>query len=112
VSYAGGGGVLMQRTGLPTEACDEYTHCPYPAHSSCQKPQVRADFFMRPCLVQWVVGRSCVAHVSVGAQPPSGGHCDFTNGSTFSGAPMFSFGADNYQVRGWVIYPITQNWRL
>ena len=30
--------LFLKGNGLPVEACDPYTHCPFPAHSSCAAP--------------------------------------------------------------------------
>lgn len=55
--------LFLNGTGLPEESCDAYTHCPFPAHSSCTAPA-----------------------------PPASGHCAFTNASTGAGEPFLSFG--------------------
>jgi hypothetical protein len=54
---------FLRDNGLPEEACDPYTHCPYPAVSSCKAPA-----------------------------PPPTGHCDYTNQSTLDAKPFRTFG--------------------
>ena len=61
---------FLRDNGLPEEACDPYTHCPYPAVSSCKAPA-----------------------------PPPTGHCDYTNHSTLDATPFRTFGTYDAFIR-------------